>query len=340
MKIVFHSADNDGRASAAIIYREFGLMQMMQESDFIGFDYNKGVEFPEVKEGEVWFFVDISLGWESFAQIKKCVEGGAKVYHIDHHRNGEFMEQNMSPEDLEIMDQVVKFYDIHESATMLCWIYTHMSGEEKEDPMRLSYDFSEGYTHFIFNGNEGMEYAIPIGFRYVNDQDMFRMEFEDTAAFTAGIINIQEQKVPFNEYDSIHPMSKVWVEIFRSDRRFLAKVIETGRKVIEEDEKLFAELRKTAFESELELDGETYKVICIETDRHGSKVAGDLYFQYDGYVRFNYDDKVGKWTYTIYSRDTDKFVPCHKMCNKIDSFGGGHLHAAGCSTEVNIFEKR
>lgn len=337
MKIVYHSVDNDGRASAAIIYREFGLMQMMQESDFIGFDYNKGVEFPEVKEGEVWFFVDISLGWESYAQIKKCVEGGAKVYHIDHHRNGEFIENNKTDELVNIMDQVVKFYDISESATMLCWLFIHMTAEQRENPMSVTYDFSEGYTHFIFNGDTGMEYAIPIGFRYVNDQDMFHKEFADTAAFTAGIINIQDNRFPFAEYDSIHPMSKIWVELFRSNARILAKVIEAGAKVIKMDEELYAKLRETAFEKDFELDGETYKLICIETDRHGSRVAGDLYYQYDGYCRFNYDEEKNVWRYTFYSRDDGRYIPCHKICQKLDKNGGGHLHAAGCSTENNIF---
>lgn len=340
MKIVYHSADNDGRASAAIIYREFGVMQMMQESDFIGFDYNKGVTFPEVKEGEVWYFVDVSLGWESFAQIKKCIEGGAKVYHIDHHRNGEFMEQNMSPEDLNIMDQVVKFYDIHESATMLCWVYTHMTPEQREDPMAVTYDFSEGYTHFMFTDSPaGAEYSIPIGFRYVNDQDMYHREFAATGAFTAGMIELDSPD-KFHEgsyeraYNGIGPMSKVWVEIFNSNKKFLSHVIELGDRRIVELEMIYVDLRKTAKAVIMELDGVKYDIICIETEYHGSKVAGELFTEYDAYCRYNFDEKDNVWRYTFYSREDGKYLPCHLMCRHLDPNGGGHLHAAGCATDI------
>ena len=65
MKIFYHSADNDGRASASIIYGEYGIMAMMTENDFIGYDYNKPYELPEFKEGEPWYFVDISLNPET-----------------------------------------------------------------------------------------------------------------------------------------------------------------------------------------------------------------------------------------------------------------------------------
>ena len=48
MKIVYHISDNDGRASAAIIYREFGVMQMMTKNDFIGLAYTKPFDIPEI----------------------------------------------------------------------------------------------------------------------------------------------------------------------------------------------------------------------------------------------------------------------------------------------------
>lgn len=338
MKIVYHMVDNDGRASAAIIYREFGLMAMMNENDFIGYDYNKGIVFPEITKEEPWYFVDIALNPETFAAMKACVEAGCKVYHIDHHRNEEVID-TMSNEDKAIMEQIVKFYDIRESATMLCWLYIHMPEEYRNDPMRMTYDFSDEYTHFIFNGDQGSEYAIPIGFRYVNDQDVRHDMFEDTRAFTAGIVNIQDQRITFTDYDSIHPMSKVWVELFRSNSRFIAKTISYGNQVIKLDEEIYEKLRETAFAKELTLDGETYNIIAIETDIHGSRVAGNLINDYDAYCRFNYDEEKEKYFYTFYSRENGKYLPCHLMCRSIDVNGGGHIHAAGCSSEKNIFEE-
>lgn len=339
MKIVYHKVDNDGRAAASIIYREFGLMAMMNKSDFIGFDYNKGIEFPELDPGkpEIYFFVDISLNPETFTAIKNCIYNGCKVYHIDHHRNDEFIEE-LSYEDKSIMKQVVKFYDINESATLLCWIFTHMDAKQREDPMSVNYEFSDGYTHFIFDGDTSREMSIPIGFRYVNDQDMRHDEFPDTRAFTAGIINIESQRITYLEYDSIHPMSKVWVEIFRSNRKFLTKIIEIGYKVINADEKIYAELRKTAFETDMALDGVIYKIICINTELHSSIVAGEMFNEYDAYCRFSFDEDINKWTYTFYSRSEGKFLPCHLMCKSLDKNGGGHLHAAGCTKDINIFE--
>lgn len=347
MKIVYHSKDNDGRASAAIIYREYGVMAMMSESDFIGFDYNQGIEFPEIdpEKPEVWYFVDISLNWETFAQIKKCVEAGCKVVHIDHHRNQEFIDTKMSSEDKLVLNKVVKMYDTTESATMLCWIYTNMPVEDRELPMGRSWDFAEGYSHFIFT-DEGdtvsddpfasKEYAIPVGFRYVNDQDMFHKEFPETAAFTTGVIELAGSNSSYhiNGYDDIGPMGKIWVDIFRNNHRTISKVIENGERRLEELEMIYSDLRKTAKVVTMELDGVEYNIICINTDYHGSAVAGELYSQYDAYCRYNYDKEKNKWNYTFYSRDEGKFLPCHLMCQKLDHNGGGHLHAAGCSTDV------
>ena len=84
-----------------------------------------------------------------------------------------------------------------------------------------------------------------------------------------------------------------------------------------------------------ELDGEKYDVICINTSHRGSVVAGSLYEEYDAYCCYNQLDD-GKWVYTFYSREHDKFLPCHKFAQKIDVNGGGHLHAAGCTTTKTL----
>ena len=122
MKIVYHISDNDGRASAAIIYREFGVMQMMTKNDFIGLAYTKPFDIPEINPDvpETWYFVDIALNMETFAFIKAVLDAGHKVIHIDHHRNHEFIENKLDDEQKKLFEHenLICMYDMRESATL------------------------------------------------------------------------------------------------------------------------------------------------------------------------------------------------------------------------------
>lgn len=345
MKIFYHSADNDGRASASIIYGEYGIMAMMTENDFIGYDYNKPYELPEFKEGEPWYFVDISLNPEIYGIIEQAVKAGCRVVHIDHHRNFEFIDNKLNNDQKAIMDKVVKFYNVYESATLLSWIYVNIPQEYRLEPMTHKYEFEENYSHFSIDGMNWVR--VPYGFRLVNDQDVRHDQFTETRAFTAGVIELgdTEKEVPewFKRFRlkerGIHPMSKIWDLIQNDNMRFVNEIIQMGTELVEKDEAENAELRKTAFEIEMELDGEKYNVICIKTDKHGGRVIGDLINDHDAYCRYNFDEEMGKWFYTFYSRSEGKFLPCHLMCQHIDPNGGGHLHAAGCTSQSLYFKE-
>ena len=178
MKIVYHISDNDGRASAAIIYREFGVMQMMTKNDLIGLAQTKPVDIPEINPDvpETWYFVDIALNMETFAFIKVILDAGHKVIHIDHHRNHEFIENKLDDEQKKLFEHenLTCMYDMRESATLLCFVYTCMNEEQRKNPNMVKYDFSEKRTHFAFgeileDQAPEKEYYIPIGFRLIND---------------------------------------------------------------------------------------------------------------------------------------------------------------------------
>lgn len=347
MKIFYHKADNDGRASAAIIYGEYGVTSMMTEADFIPYDYNRPFELPEIVPDETWFFVDIALNPETFGIIKECLIRGCKVIHIDHHRNQEYMETKMDAEDLAYMEKVTKFYDISESATLLCWIYVNMPESWRKEPMKHTYEFGPGYSHVILDDMTDRLIRIPYGFRLVNDQDVAHKEFKETPEFTAGLIDFangpKEYHLPqikkiIEKFDGdISPMSNIWGKIQNDDMRLMTAIVTNGQIVLAEEEKEIAKLRESAKEITLSLDGEDYKLIAIETDKHGARIAGDLFEKYDGYCRYNFDEEIQKWSYSFYSRENGKFVPCHLMSREINPSGGGHLHAGGCVSENLVF---
>lgn len=336
MKIVYHISDNDGRASAAIIYREFGVMQMMTKNDFIGLAYTKPFDIPEINPDvpETWYFVDIALNMETFAFIKAVLDAGHKVIHIDHHRNHEFIENKLDDEQKKLFEHenLTCMYDMRESATLLCFVYTCMDEKQRKNPNMVKYDFSEKRTHFAFgeiseDQAPEKEYYVPMGFRLINDHDVHHCEYDEELAFMHGIEALEDEDK--------HPMAKTWVELFRDNSRYLDKKINEGRKILADLEKEYIEIRKTAEKRIFELDGEKYDVICIKTSHHGSAVAGVLYEEHDAYCSYNQLDD-GKWVYTFYSREHDKFLPCHKFAQKIDVNGGGHLHAAGCTTTKTL----
>lgn len=338
MKIVYHISDNDGRASASIIYREYGVMQMMTENDFIGLDYTKPFDIPEINPDfpETWYFVDIALNIDTYHFIKTILDNGHKVIHIDHHRNNEFIETKLSDDQKKLFDHknFSCLYDIRESATILCFVYTMMDEEQRKNPNMVKYEFAEKRTHFVFGDvvddeieDDEFEYYIPYGFRLVNDHDVHHCEYDEELAFMHGICNLSTEDQ--------HPMSKTWVEIFRDNVRFINKVIESGRRKLGELELIYEDLRANAQKHVFELDGEHYNVICIETDMHGSSIAGKLFEEYDAYCRYNKLDD-GEWSYTFYSRGEGKFLPCHKFAQKVNEKGGGHLHAAGCKSNKGL----
>jgi hypothetical protein len=93
--------------------------------------------------------------------------------------------------------------------------------------------------------------------------------------------------------------------------------------------KYFKELNHTF---EWEFEGTTF--LCKNDTCGNSWCFENLIEKYPAVIRFQYSGKTGKWMYSVYSSEKSTFN-CEDFCERFG--GGGHLHAAGFSTEQLIF---
>lgn len=338
MSLLVTHIDDDGKASAAIALREMFPFDVRPEAaDIVYYNYWHTPIAPdhEFHEHEKVVIVDLSLDDWVFNLIKRAVEAGCQVVHVDHHVTTQEYINAMTPDDKAIYDKVYAVYHTKFSATMLCWIWSCAHQDERDsikDTIVNIIDFSEDWKLLVFYPGQGEKervYKIPDVVRYVDDWDIWRFDIQQTKAFHYG----------FNTELNKNPDSKLWDELiynYNAPIIVQKKYLEPGQAIEKNLESEYAILRKMAFETMIPLP-RFEALSCIAINGISNSFAfGDLLNTYDVAVLFHYDGPQGNWKYSIYSRDTPDSVDVSKIAEAFD--GGGHPHAAGFRTKKNIFD--
>lgn len=328
MKIMYHKIDNDGRCSASIIYNEFiNPFAPLTEKDFIGYNYNESFDEPEFnpEKPETIYIVDVSMDAVIYEFIKKCVDNGWKVIHIDHHASTTKFVNNL--EDKTYLDKITSYYSSDESATMWTWCFCGMDEEDRLNPSACKIDFTENYDHALIESPNGTkkEIYVPIAVRYVNDQDVFRHQFEETRIFNAATFKIKDK----------NPWDQIWRDAVYNEKETLRNIMGDGETVLETFKQIQDIIRRNAFEYTFDFDGEKVTAICINSPWGNSDLFGELYNEYPMCVKYAYDGNIKKWRYTFYSNDETGY-DCEKVASTMFN-GGGHKHAAGGTTDECVF---
>lgn len=324
MKIIHH-CDDDGRCAAAIVKNELiSVFENPTKDDFIEYGHGSELKVPDVDSSETIYIVDLSLDKTIYDTIDGFVTKGCKVVHIDHHKTTiDFME-NLSDEQKNIMDHVIKFYKIGLSATMLTWVYSLMNEDERKDPSKVIFDFTNGFTHVAFNvGTNNMrEYHIPNVVRYIDDNDVWRHEIEESKYFTLGF-QLEEDK---------NPTAKVWDDLIYSSNSIEAyNYVNNGKLIWDYQNAMDKKSMRNAFESDV------FGVKCLCLNGYGnSRIFGDRFDEYPMVCRFNYDGSINKWRYSLYSSEQYS-EPADVSAIATSYGGGGHRHGAGFVTDEFIF---
>ena len=333
MSLLVTHIDDDGKASAAIALREmFPFDRRPEAADIVYYNYWHTPIAPdhEFHENENVVIVDLSLDDWVFNLIKRAVEAGSQVVHIDHHATTQEYINAMTPDDKAIYDNVCTVYHTKFSATMLCWIWSCAHQDERdsiEDTIANIIDFSEDWKLLVFNPGKGDKervYKIPDVVRYVDDWDIWRFDIKETKAFHYG----------FNTELDKNPDSKLWDELlynFNAPIIVNKRYLEPGHAIEKNLESEYAMLRKMSFETKIP---GFENLSCIAINGLSNSFAfGDLLQTYDVAVLFHYDGPQANWKYSVYSKADGVDVS-----DIAESFGGGgHQHAGGFRTEKNIF---
>ena len=332
MKIIHHT-DADGFAAARIMG---GTMISIVDNNpqYIAYNYKPGddtINKLTIENGELIIIVDLCAS-EVFEKLTRdALEKGCRIVHLDHHQSGiDYFNEHMT--DLLNNENYMFWGDTRESASMLTWVYSHMSPEERRHPEKVFFDFSEDYSHFIFSDNA--ERYIPEGLRYINDNDIWRHALPNSKPFIAAF-----KELPMKAKS---PYANIWEDLLsaHSHNPVVAEMIYTGQKLMKHDEKLFRELQRICFRRNIK----GVEIAVINTSLFNSLAFGDIVKKVDAVCKYSYNGEY--YTYTWYS-DNDNGADVNELIQMLYKENpemfvnepGGHPHAAGCCLYKNIFEK-
>lgn len=323
---VFHHCDDDGRSAAAIVKSELTVVFDQPSPDrFIEYAHTGVLPCPEdVKENETIYIVDLALDNVIFGLIKELVtKYNCNVIHIDHHITTFDTLTGLSNEDKQIMDRVTKFYKEGISGSLLTWIYACMNEDERTKCNEVPFDFSDGRTHVAFNYEtpDIREYRIPTVIRFIDDNDVWSHEIDETKYFTLAF-QMEADKNPCNE---------LWHDlIYGSDAR-VYEYVNKGKILWSYQEGINEKMLKNAFECEI--DG--HKCLCLNTPYGNSRVFNEKFDEYPMVCKFHYTGEM--WKHSFYSSEKHPdSVDVSIIAKKFG--GGGHRSAAGVTLPYNIFE--
>jgi single-stranded DNA-specific DHH superfamily exonuclease len=314
MKIFYHG-DDDGRCSAAIVNLELCIYQKPAPSDFIEYNYDGSIniDFDAIQENEQIFIVDLSLNDDILDLIRHCHEKHCDIVHIDHHATTISRNKTLIGTDRVIMDDITTFYREGISASLLTYIFTCMTIDERKD--MPAFDLSEGRTHLLIGNSidTGREYKIPLMIRWIDDYDVWIHYYKETMAFHYMSMTFPNKA----------PYEKFWEKIYDNDVIVYKDFIEPGMCIMNYVNAMNKQAAKYFYEDKFGLDGKEYVGLCYN-GYGNSSVFGDKFKEYDLVVIYHEEKGCSKMS--VYSHEDSEF-DCARFAEL--QGGGGHKHAAG-----------
>lgn len=337
--LIVHHTDADGHCAAAIIKNEIYTRGPLR---FFPYNYKQDIAVGIIPN-DIVYLVDISMSPTVEAFINSCLAVNCKVVHIDHHKTtSEWYHEH--PKEWSLYTY---FYtDEKISASMLCWIYACMTDEEKKHPMDVKFEFGcRIYTHMIdeershpldtkfvnttsIRGSikfidRNTSYSVPIGVRFIDDNDVWRHEINETKYFITSYNALdRDTKSPDND--------EFWNDLLYHDNsELIRKMVDDGVLIYKYKIQTYKfAANRDGFVSDDLFD---FPVFCLNATVGNSELFGDKIKEYPC-LKFGYSN--GIWYYTLYSSDE-----CDDDILAIaTSFGGGgHQHACGFQLPYCLF---
>lgn len=326
--LVLHHTDNDGFCCAALAKNYLVLAyDIPSDTDFI--TYYHGGQSPSTKlnrpirEGETVYILDLGLDEVIFDFIAKCLSEGAKVVHIDHHKSTLDYMEKLTDVQKNIYSQVTQFFETAVSATLLTYAYAMFDDTERTHPNDVDFGTTSDFSKLLIWAHTPKEriYHIPLVVRYVDDFDVWRFALDDTKAFHYGFDAAEYRR---------KPTTKEWKNLIYGDSDVVPKIIERGRIIFEDRKNQYNDIMKYAFETSVN----GIKCLALNTTAGTSEVFGKRIDDYPMCVMFFYNGAINKWKIEFRSGEHGMDVSTIAA-----SFGGGgHFHAAGCTSDNIIFD--
>lgn len=298
MKIISHSADADGRLSAYLVGRYFNDFN---PKDYIMTDYGKHDDiFSKIEKDEEVFVCDFSFE-NGPEDMKKLLEITPNVTWIDHHESSikSYGEFGKNIPGLRIVGT---------AACMLTWFYLY---------------YESGLLPTITQEEcEKLYDEAPFLVRLVHDNDVWRHEYWESSYF----------KLALDSANLVNPWDERWKDLYEHTR-MVDKFVNDGT-VISSYRDSIGNFACDNNGFECEING--LRGFALNNPFGGSPWFGDMIVKYDFVCAFSYNGKTKEWRYSFYS-DNKTGANCYEIAKSINLKGGGHYHAAGCSSKELIF---
>lgn len=337
--MIIHHNDADGKLSATIVVHE--LLGMFPKDQITAVEYNYGwdIDWDGIigeEENGICYIVDVSMNDDIYKVINRLVAQGWQVIHIDHHKS---TIDYLTTRDAYPIEGIRSWYRTDLSATMLVWVYSCMNEEERKDPYSVEFDFASSWSHVMINPNDrtkAREYRIPKGVFYVDDYDVWRHSDPISMSFHYGLMNSTKPNVVINKSDefnsSLQSEVTIWEDIlYATDRELWERYVLPGQVV---NNYRREEARKTLRRGFIKnIDG--VDIFCVNS-AGGTDMFGTTIEDYDACIAYWYDGQIDMWRYSVRSKASSDF-DCADFSKKFG--GGGHKHAAGFQTPMNIINE-
>ena len=341
--ICYHHNDLDGKTAAWYVhtYKPKGIED--NAGSYFMCTYND--KFDKHKPTDDVVIVDLSFTEATYNDFLNICKTARTVTYIDHHKSTIDLF-NTHRDELQSIRNLTYFVSDCASGAALTYVYFNcmdmvakMYKEKKENEqydITAKANVEDGNTYIDFIVSHGKNNVPDITTvkltdfgKYVDDFDCWKKNYEESDMFLLGCdcndtaITKFESKIMSNKTRVFN--TEFWDRIDID----VSKFISNGRII----HKYITSRYRRELKHSFVWNHDGVDFICINAT--GNSWNFDFKLEkYEAAILFYYDGSSNKWSYSCYSAESSKFN-CEAFCKKYG--GGGHLHAAGFSTDKLIF---
>lgn len=313
--VISHKNCNDGTAAAYALNEHFGRMIPRQHFFFLehGHDHLTKLDemgfFKDFEQITEIYILDFSLPIDVLETILKRSEN-VTITEIDHHKT--FMERAGSPEETkQKLEELMTTY-----TSVAGTRYRYIFNNDCSGAVLTSLYFSGRYEDFLISqkqglGDERLEHFVPRWLLYIQDRDIWKWKYEESAAYCETFF--------IEASDQENFIYRLIVE------EFTVEWVKEGYVLLKQKEQQVEKLAESAHPCSFTLDGKTYKGMAINSNQPFTSDVCNLLVQTRG-VDFALGYTFDK---TIWKCGLRSLAPFDTTIISKHLGGGGHAQASG-----------
>lgn len=344
MLVCYHHNDLDGKAAAFCVHR-FKPKTIPDTAD----SYHQCTyedKFDKHTTKDDVFIVDLSISPITYPDFINVCKTARTVTWIDHHESSMDIVKDHKDE-LQSIKNLTYFVSKCACGAALTYAYLHLPYSdlmkirhiENEEEYRIAAEYDEQFktisvTFSKYNKKDvtdsnwyNQRIPIPKWLFHIDDYDCWKKIDKNTEFFTLGCDSNNTAFTIYDRHNDCRKFGHFWNHI--SDRGFVENLIRTGNNIYDYIHSRYYRELKNTFEW-------TYKntTFVCKNGTGNSWCFEHFITKYPAAILFYYDGSCAKWKYSVFSDESSSFN-CKEFCEQFG--GGGHIHAAGFSTDNLIF---